>query len=62
MLTPAIDDFTQIDGAPIAQLTGPVAKLMTAIGHGKGVHAVQQPVTNKDLAKRLRLHILGAEI
>ena len=49
----AIHDLAQIDGPSVAQLPGPVAELMTAVAHGKGLHARQQPVAGEHLGKRI---------
>ena len=35
-----VDDFPEVDGTAVAQLTGPVAKLVAPIAHGKRIHAV----------------------
>jgi len=47
----AIDDFTQIDRATIAQLTSPISKLVTAITHRKRIHVWVQCIATQNCRK-----------
>ncbi len=46
-----VDHLPQVDGAPVAQLTGPLAELVAAVAHRIRVHPGQQAVAGKHLGK-----------
>ena len=52
MVSAPVDHFAEVDRAAIAQLAGPVAKLVAPVAHGVGVHPRQLLVARKDLAER----------
>ena len=51
VLAPAVDRFSEIDGAPVAELSRPVAELVPAVTGGVRVHAGQNAVPGENLQK-----------
>ena len=62
LLAAAVDNLAQVDGAAIAKLPGPIAKLVATIAGGVWIHPLQKVVARECLHKRVRRCILGREI
>ena len=50
------DHLTEVDGPPVAELSGPVPELVTAVAHGVWLHSVERAPAGERFDHLGRLH------